>query len=103
MTDRGRPVVSDRVRLQTLALAMVVLGATDARADVRTQARARLIEAINKRDTRTIESLVVFPLRAEKVRFARETCRKFWGVSVLVRTSELGAFVDASRARRSRR
>lgn len=87
-------MVSERVRLQTLALAMVVLGATDARADVRTQARARLIEAINKRDTRTIESLVVVPLRAEKVRFARETCRKFWGVSVLVRTSELSAFVE---------
>jgi hypothetical protein len=56
--------------------------------------RARLIEAIDKRDARTVESLVALPLRAEKVRFASETCRKFWGVSVLVHTSELSAFVD---------
>ncbi|MDB4955611.1 MAG: putative TonB protein [Myxococcales bacterium] len=81
------------MRLQ-LALVAAVLGATEARADDRAQVRMRLIEAINKRDTRTVESLAAFPLRAEKVRFASETCRKFWGVSVLVRTSDLSAFVE---------
>ena len=71
-----------------------VVGTRTARADVRTQARARLVEAINKRDTRTVESLVVLPLRAEKVRFATEKCRTFWGVAVLVHATELPAFVD---------
>lgn len=88
------PVISGGMRFQHLALVAAVLGATEARADDRAQVRARLIEAINKRDTRTVESLVSFPLRAEKLRFASETCRKFWGVSVLVRVSDLSAFVD---------
>lgn len=76
-----------------LLVTIAVLGATDARADDRARARTRLIEAINKRDTRAVESLVAFPLRAEKLRFASATCRKFWGVSVLVRASDLSAFV----------
>jgi hypothetical protein len=82
------------MRLQHLALAAAILGATPAHAGDRAQIRTRLIEAINNRDTRTVESLVAFPLHAEKVRFAGETCRKFWGVSVLVRQSDLSAFVD---------
>jgi hypothetical protein len=90
-----RLVVHGRMRAQHLALvAAVVVGAAEARADDRAQIRARLIEAINKRETRTVESLVAFPLRAEKMRFATETCRRFWGVSVLVRAHDLGAFVD---------
>src|SRR5262245_31733036 len=89
-----RSVVMGRMRFQHLAFVAAVLCATQARADNREQVRARMIEAINKRDTRTVESLVAFPLRAEKVRFASETCRKFWGVSVLVNVSELSAFVD---------
>ena len=75
-------------------LVFVVLGAGHARADDRAQIRSRLIEAINKRDTRVVEALVTLPLHAEKLRFSTESCRKFWGVSVLVRTSELGAFID---------
>ncbi len=73
---------------------MALLGVADARAEERAQVRARLVESINKRDTRTIESLVAFPLRVEKVRFATDACRKFWGVSVLVRASDLNALVD---------
>jgi len=65
-----------------------------AHADVRATTRTRLIEAIAKHDTRTVESLVALPLRAEKLRFWNEECRKFWGVAVLVHTSELPAFVS---------
>jgi hypothetical protein len=75
-------------------LVLAVLGAGQARADDRVQIRSRLIEAVNKRDTRAVESLVTLPLHAEKLRFSSDTCRKFWGVSVLVRASDLGAFVD---------
>jgi hypothetical protein len=82
------------MRCRHLALAVAVLGVGEARADDRAQVRTRLIEAINKRDIRTVESLVSSPLRVEKLRFATETCRKFWGVSVLVRSSDLRAFVE---------
>ncbi|MEO8842868.1 MAG: hypothetical protein ABI591_10620 [Kofleriaceae bacterium] len=62
--------------------------------------RAQLIEAINKRDAKTVESLVALPLRSEKMRFTGEPCRKFWGVAVLVHSTELPAFVDCIASQR---
>lgn len=82
------------MRSGVLAFVVVLAVSTGARADDRSQIRGRLIEAVNKRDYRAVESLVAVPLRAEKVRFASEPCRKFWGIAVLVHTTELHAFVD---------
>lgn len=82
------------MRFFHVVLALAALGATHARADDRARIRTQLIAAFNQGDVRTVESLVTFPLRAERVRFSSSACRRFWGMSVLVRAGDLRAFVD---------
>jgi len=80
--------------MRLLVFAVVVAVSSSARADDHAQARSRLIEAVNKRDYKTVESLVASPLYVEKVRFTAEACRKFWGAAVVVRSNDLHALVD---------